>query len=72
MIYLYILGFIISYILLKILRGKYPNSDSWRDVILTIFCSLFSWVAVLAVLLTFILVFALTPPSSENKPPKWM
>jgi len=67
MIYLYILGFIVSYVLIKRLRGKKETNNTWGDVFLTVFCSLLSWATVILIILIYLIVVVKLP-----KPPKWL
>lgn len=66
---IYASGFIIAYILCKVLRGKIHND--WRDVWATIIISVFSWIGIF--LLGIISIrYNYIKYKLTKKPPKWL
>jgi hypothetical protein len=65
----YVLGFLASYILIKILRQQVLE-DNWGFVILGAILSLGSWVTFLLVLLVIGVIYLLG--HLDIKPPKWL
>jgi len=67
---IYISGFIITYLMCKLIRNRL-NENSWKDVSVTIFLSVSSWIA-----FTLICVLALFLYLKEHiilkNPPKWL
>ena len=66
---IYIVGFILTYILCKLMRGKISND--WDDVITTILTSLFSWISLIGLIIA-LLIFLIKTYSKNKKPPKWL
>lgn len=66
---IYIVGFLVSYLILKYLRDQTFNS-TWTTVILTFLVSLLSWLSVAIVLGVVGILFILNKMDSE--PPKWL
>ena len=69
---IYLIGFILSYFLIKKARCK-SEDDHWAAVIITFMISLLSWYGV------FMLLVAILSekirgynPSNDRKPPKWL
>lgn len=77
MIYLYILIYLIGYVLAYYLTkktfryGGWQDDWEWPDVIISLLLSIFSWISVLAALISLGL-FALSDWESKSKPPKWL
>lgn len=66
---LYIIGFIICYILCKIAR---QHDNEWRDVVITFFMSMFSWIGV-GIFIFGVFIFMIKEYFENHpKPPKWL
>lgn len=70
---LYLIGFILSYVLIKIFRENRDLND-WSDVIFTIILSLFSWlmVGLIMIIVTIRGTFRFFKNLSKQNPPSWM
>ena len=71
-ILLYILGFLLSYILIKIIARNNEKADNWNQIFVSLFVSLFSW-------FTFIVIIIIAWDNIIKKigiklpkPPKWL
>lgn len=62
-IVMYIIGYIISYILLKL---KMPTISIWKEVRIRLLLSFLSWIGVI------FLIFDDLIENLPNKPPKWL
>jgi hypothetical protein len=73
MIYLmiYLTGFVASFLLLKIGRDK-EEERTWSEILFDTFVSLFSWVAILAIFICYIIEYIRNIDSNLPKPPKWL
>jgi ABC-type transport system involved in multi-copper enzyme maturation permease subunit len=65
-LFIYLLGFFITYIITKIYRNK-ENKNDWVDVRITLFLSSFSWTG-----LILIIMFIISSIKFPDKPPKWL
>ena len=66
---IYIIGFLVSYLILKYFREQTFNS-TWNTVILTFLISLLSWLSVAIVLGLSGILYLVNKLDSE--PPKWL
>lgn len=67
---IYISGFIVTYLMCKLIRNK-SNENSWGDVGATLFVSIFSWGAII-VLSIALVVIGLVETIKVKNPPKWL
>jgi hypothetical protein len=67
---IYISGFILTYLIYKGLRNK-DNDNTWGDVGATIFASIFSWGAIVFMVLA-LGVIILNETIKAKNPPKWL
>jgi hypothetical protein len=67
---IYILGYLVSYICLKLLFQIDDDEPEWGDIAIRLFCSLLSWITVLLMLIAFLIVRC--NESIHIKPPKWL
>lgn len=71
-IILYILGFLLSYILIKIIARNNEKADNWNQIFISFFVSLFSWFTVIVIIIIawndIIKKIGIKLP----KPPKWL
>jgi phosphotransferase system glucose/maltose/N-acetylglucosamine-specific IIC component len=67
---IYISGFIVTYLMCKWLRSK-DNDNTWGDVGATIFASIFSWGAMIFMVLALV-VIVLSETIKVKNPPKWL
>lgn len=68
----YIIGFIISYLLLKLFRyyNRHEFYTDWGIIFKCIFISFFSWLSIF--LITIALIFWFLKIISKKKPPKFL
>lgn len=66
---IYILGFLIVYLICKLIRGKEQNK--WEDVIITLVLSVCSWAGLFIITLGAIGVYVKHIIENKN-PPKWL
>ena len=64
---IYIIGFLISYIIIKIIRNKNNKTSTWEDVAWSFGISIFSFVGILFTLGMLFLNYI-----EDKKPPKWL
>lgn len=70
-ILIYIIGYIISYALLKYLdRNNTIEKNNWGTVTMRIWISFFSWILVAAIILAYLLYRVLLKLPKD--PPKWL
>ncbi|OQY72825.1 MAG: hypothetical protein B6D44_09070 [Ignavibacteriales bacterium UTCHB2] len=64
---------ILNFLLCKKIRGKDPDNNTWVDVILTLFISVFGVIGTIAIVIAFIEYFAsdINFPN-KPKPPRWL
>lgn len=67
---IYISGFILTYLMCKWLRNK-AEDNTWGDVGATIFASIFSWGAIVFMVLG-LGVIILNETIKAKNPPKWL
>jgi hypothetical protein len=67
---IYISGFILTYLMCKWLRNK-AEDNTWGDVGATIFASIFSWGAIVFMVLA-LGVIILNETIKAKNPPKWL
>lgn len=65
---IYIVGFILTYILCKLIRGSQNN---WDDIGTTIILSLGSWISIIFLTIGLI-IFLIKIYLEKVKPPKWL
>lgn len=64
-ILMYSLGYILCYIMTKIVRNRYDDNE-WTDVLLSILSSLSSYFGVIVITSIFLI------GKNKTKPPKWL
>ena len=67
---IYISGFIITYLMCKLIRNSL-NENSWKDVSVTIFLSVSSWIA-FTLICALALFLYLKEHITLKNPPKWL
>jgi biotin transporter BioY len=66
--FIYIIGYILSFILCKILRDK-SKSNNWDDIVSSVFLSILSWFFIILVGIVYLLDYLMI---KKPKPPKWL
>lgn len=68
LIIIYLSGVLVSYVYLKVMRNKH-NANEWKDVVQTFIVSVFSWIAIMLIVIVAIRV--IIGKKLENKKPPW-
>ena len=71
-LFIYITGFLLSYIIIKKFARSGNNRNEWSDVLLTFIFSLFSWFIVIVIgVIEYKKIFKILGIKTF-KPPKWL
>jgi len=68
---IYISGFIATYLMCKLIRNRNNNKNSWKDVLMTLFLSIYSWIS-FTLICALALFLYLKEKITLKNPPKWL